>query len=232
MENKHAYFIEIFKYPILVFSIVLAVLILKVSLGLEFGVVTELSTSGLKFSEQSNQAALKAISELELKLGELSLKVEALEEGGHPESAMVQNNFTATQEVSDSTAAIARLTAGTQDSKPTVLTGYMFIGNYTKDWDKTTIGRLDTGYGNTTPPAEMRQGMQYRVLGNMVIRDGLPPNTDEYYRARANIGVVPRNSLVTLLDNPEAVKRDSVVQYWAKVEYIKDDSNLPRTKSN
>ncbi|OZG72656.1 hypothetical protein BTA51_14090 [Hahella sp. CCB-MM4] len=66
----------------------------------------------------------------------------------------------------------------------------------------------------------MQPGTEYRVLGNMVGRDGLPPQIPKkYYRARTSLGIVPRGSVVTLLAEPESVDREFALQYWANIEF-------------
>lgn len=229
MSEKSSEIVELLKYPVLVFSIVVALIIVKYSLNLEFGVVTEVSTDGLKFSEKSNKATLEAITELEAKLNDMSVRLAVLEkadeQGDERKSAQKTSwakaeAFYASQAVSDSTARIAELNTEIPGGETKVVSGWMWIGNYDKQWTKTTISQLDTGQPIVIAPKNMRIGTQYRVLGNIVIRDGLPPNDKDYYKARKNLGVISRGSVVTLVKAPEPIDREFAVQYWAEVEYV------------
>lgn len=234
MENKHTYLLELVKYPVLVFSIVLALVVLKYALGLQIGVLTEVSTSGVKFSEQSNQATLTAITELESKLADLSAKVSAIEERGPllgaNESGAEETSrswdseaFRASQTVSDETAKIAKISNKyyeKSEQKVERLKGWMWLGDYSDTWSKTTIASLNSGQPIDMAPQNIVVGTDYRVLGNMVVRAGLPPNNKEYFRAQPNLGVIPRNSKIRILKEPEGVDREFAVQYWAEVELL------------
>ena len=226
METRSTHLIELAKYPVLVLSIVLALIILKYSLDLEFGMITEVSTDGLKFSKKSNKAALEAITELELKLNDLSVRLSSIENKDTSDSSVEQikaETFFASQEVSDATATIAKLSPPIQGTKSETLIGWMWVGNYDNEWIKTPFARIDTGQPLEVGPVRMQAGTEYKVLGNMVIRDGLPPNDEDYYRARKSLGIVPRGSIVRLLDSPKGIDREFAVQYWAKIEYIKEN---------
>ncbi len=236
-KNWKGHLIDLIKYPILVFSIVIAIVVLKLFLGLEFGVVTELSTSGLKFAERSNDTTLKAITELETSLNDATVRIESLEQQltdlknnsgetltSNPDNDIEAENynlkaFSAAQFVSDSTANIASLRSGLEQ-KTEKLVGYIWIGNYQNKWQKMNLVWGDNGRIVDIKPQEMVPGTSYNVLGNMVLRDGLPPNNSEYYKARKNIGVIPRGKQITLLSLPEMIDREFANQYWAKVEYI------------
>ena len=227
MENKSKLVhivVELFKYPILVVFIVLGVIALKYSLGLEFGMVTEFSTNGLKFSERSNKATLKAISELESKLNEVTVKIADIERraslNADNERNVQLNAFSASQSVSDETANIAKLKPPTDGKDVERIIGYIWIGNYNGQWERTTLANLSSGQPINIAPMKIQAGTKYTVLGNMVIRDGLPPNNEKYYRARNNVGVVPRGSDVSVLSKPEGIKRKFATQYWAKIEYL------------
>ncbi len=223
METKGNHLVELIKYPVLVFSIVLALILLKYSLNLEFGMITEVSTDGLKFSEKSNKEALKAIAGLELRLNDLSVRINSIEdrdsENGVDADQIEFKAFTASQEVSDATANIAQLSPPIQGKQSEALAGWMWIGNYTDEWSKTPLAHIDTGQPIKIALTNMQVGTEYKVLNNMVVRDGLPPNDEDYYHARKILGVVPRGSRVRLLKKPESIDREFTIQYWAKAEY-------------
>jgi hypothetical protein len=225
MEQKTATFIELLKYPVLVFSIVLALVILKFTLGLQIGVLTEVSTDGLKFSAENNRATVEALTELETKVNDLSQRLLAMEGGERsplhsPPPAKIEASST-TQTVSDATASIAKLRTQLPEAKQDALAGWIWIGNYNGSWSKPTLAMLNTGQPLDLKPDQIVVGSEFRVLGNMVIRDGLPPNDDDYYRAQKSLGVVPRDSIVRLVSAPEAIDREFAVQYWAKVSWVK-----------
>ena len=223
MKNNTESRIELMKYPVLVFSIVIALIILKLSLGLEFGMITELSTDGLKFSEKSNKATLESITELETKLNDSVVRIAALEKEINKNEKIGQSTqskaFSASQIVSDATATIANLRPKIEGKDIAKVIGYIWIGNFENKWGKTTLAKLDTGQPISLSPMQMQIGTEYKVLGNMVVRDGLPPNNAEYYRARKSLGVVPRGSIISILKKPEKVDREFAIQYWVEVEY-------------
>lgn len=225
MSDNNSQLIELLKYPILVFSIVLALIIVRHALDLEFGVVTEVSTEGLKFSEKSNDATLKALMELETKLNEMAVRLDRMEDpmDSSPESMaeVWDQTFVVSQTVSDATANIAQLNKQVKAEGNTVLSGWIWIGNYSDNWSKASIASLATGQPIDLDPTKMQPGTEYRTLGNMIVRDGLPPNNKDYYKSKASLGVVPRGSVITLLDTVEPVDREFAVQYWAKIEFLK-----------
>lgn len=226
MEGNKSGYVELLKYPVLVLSILLALIAMKFTLGLEFGMLTEFSTSGLKFSEKSNQATLEAITELEARIEDLSARLESVEAGDEAAPALSGTEkskaFSKTQSVSDATANIARLTAAASDDAIPRLTGWMWIGDFNGKWSKTSLVNLGTGQPITITPSEMQAGTEYRVLGNMVVREGLPPNNAEYYRAQKSLGVVPRGSIVRILKQPVGVNREFAVQYWVQIEHERE----------
>lgn len=222
MPKSDSLIIELTKYPVIVLSIVIGLIIVKYSLDIEFGMITELSTDGLKFSEKSNKATLEALTELESTINDISIRLNILEKGSAPSSETAKARaeaFFASQAVSDATAKIAELSNEIPGAKEKFNSGWIWIGNFDQIWSKTTISQLNTGQPIDIAPEDMKVGTEYKVLGNMVIRDGLPPNNEEYYKARKNLGVLPRSSVITLLKTPEAVDRKFAVQYWAKIEY-------------
>ena len=222
MNNK-PHFVELAKYPIAIFSIALALILLKFVLGLEFGMVTELSTNGLKFSENSKKATVEALTEIEGKLSELTIRLESVERKVNPSDIAIKkisdSVFSASQTVSDATAGLAALSIDDGSEKDKKISGWIWIGDYRNKWKRTNLARLDTGQPIAMGPAKLQIGTEYKVLGNMVIRDGVPPNNGNYYRARKSIGVVPRGGVVSILSVPEGLDRGFTTQYWAEILY-------------
>ena len=221
MPEKHTPQVELLKYPVLVFSVVIALVILKHFLGLEFGVVTEVGTQGVKFAEQS-QATLEALADLEARVNESLVRLQAVEsqlQTPAEETKRVESAaFLAAQSVSDATAAIARLQEAAVSDRAEKLRGYIWIGNYGRKWEPTKLGHLDTGQPITLPPEQIAPGTTYKVLGNMVLREGLPANDKEYFRGQASLGVVPRGSTVSIGKKPVGIDREFAIQYWAEIE--------------
>ena len=224
MVEKHTTMVELFKYPSIVFSILIAIVLSKHLLGLEFGMVTEVSTQGLKFAEH-NKATDKILSEHESRLNEAYVRIKALEKDiqSAPEEAKKTEAaaFSAAQTVSDRTAQIPDILEGmVSDTTSAQLRGYIWIGNYNGKWNPTKLSGLDTGQPIEIAPQAMQQGTEYRMLGNMVVRDGLPANDREYFRGRENLGVIPRGSRVIILKAPVGIDREFAMQYWVEIETV------------
>jgi hypothetical protein len=209
--------IELLKYPLTVFSILIALILGKSYLGITFGPITEVSSSGIKFGQDAKgeiadlagklNGALKAIEELNKSAAAKSAK-----------SPVVQATvFEATQTVSDQTAQFAKLPTGqmTEGPKPK---GFIWVGDYENGWDRVKLGTVDTGQPITAAPTKLLPGTEYRVLANMVVRDGLPSNDAEYFRSRKSLGIVSRGTKVRLVRSPVGINREFAVQYWAEVE--------------
>jgi hypothetical protein len=205
---------------VLVLSIVIGLVVVKHSFDLEFGVVTEVSTEGLKFSERSNTATVEAMADLETRLNDALVRLETLE--ANVTEGKVDNALKASwisQAVSDKTAKLAELSSEIDGTEDKAVRGWVWVGNFDKEWSPATLALLTTGQPVAMAPDSMQSGTEYKVLGNMVLRDGLPPNDEQYFRARENLGVVPRGAMVTLLSSPRGLDRGFAVQYWAPVEY-------------
>ena len=184
MAEKPTVAVELLKYPVMIFTIVLALIIMKFLFGLEFGVVTELSTEGVKFSEQS-KATVSALAELEARVEELNLRAEALEKQT-PTSAVAETRvrseaFSLAQTVSDATAKVSRIGEERARGRAKPLRGYIWIGDFDGQWQKQQLLRLDTGQPVELRPEQILNGTEYRVRGNIVIRDGLPANDAQYF---------------------------------------------------
>jgi hypothetical protein len=223
MPEKSNHTVELLKYPVLVLSILVALVALKFILGFEFGFVTEVSTQGIKFAEQS-QATLEALAQLEVRVSESEVRIGAVEENLQAPAAEVKRVESkvdmAAQRVSDATAKIAHLRTATPHIKEAPLRGYIWIGNYDTAWDSPRLARLDNGQPIEMPPKQIQPETRYRVLDNLIVRDGLPPNDAEYYRARENLGVIPRGGIVSITKEPKGIDREFAVQYWAEVELV------------
>ena len=191
MPEKPGTTVELLKYPLVVFSIVISLVAMRYLLGLEFGVVTEVSTQGVKFTAVHGQAADAALSELESQLNEAIVKINALEARAQTPERELRivraDAFSAAQMVSDTTAKIAKIREdfAKEQKAATILRGYIWIGDYDGTWHKPQLAKLDTGQPIEMAPAKIQIGTEYKVLGNMTVRDGLPNNN------RGTIEVAP-----------------------------------------
>ena len=223
MSERQSTAVELLKYPVLVIAIVVGIWVLKALVGVEFGVVTEVSTQGVKF-ERASKATETALADLEGRVNEAAVRIEALEARGKPtvaEAKKVESEaFTAAQTVSDATAEIARLR---DTSAPGEVRGYIWIGNFDRQWAPAKLAQIETGQPITGPPEQVVVGNRYRVLGNMAMRDGLPANDADYFRARASVGVIPRGTTVAVVRPAVAIDRQFAVQYWAEVVRVQGD---------
>jgi hypothetical protein len=125
--------------------------------------------------------------------------------------------FEASQTVSDQTARLASLAKGPA-SEAGANSGYIWIGDFRQAWSRVKLGDADQGKAIATPPADLLPGTEFKVLGNMVVRDGLPSNDTQYFQGRKSLGTLPRGTKVRLVEKPVPIDRGGLVQVWAKVE--------------
>ncbi len=52
------------------------------------------------------------------------------------------------------------------------------------------------------------------------MRDGLPANDAEYFRAKKIVGTIGRGTRIRLITSPKGVDREFATQYWAEVEAL------------
>lgn len=210
--------IELLKYPITVFSILAAVIIAKYTLGVSFGPVSKLSASGVEFFQDAG----RSLAELESKLNGALVEIDALKKsykGNEVETAQIKSKiFAASQQASDQTVAITRITS--EKSGGTPQRGYIWIGDFKTVWQRTMIGDISTGQPISLSPDRLQPSTEYKALGNMFVRDGLPPNDAEYFRAKKIVGTIGRGTRIRLLTSPKGIDREFAVQYWAEVEAL------------
>lgn len=212
--------VELLKYPITIFSLLLALVVAKSMLGLQFGQITEIGPGGLKFAQQASAE----IADLAGKLNGALAEIEAIKRAS-PEARVNSEQgrkevFAASQTVSDQTAALANLAREQAPSAAPVRRGYIWIGDFNNgNWGKTMLGAGPRDEPVKDPPQNLALSAGYTTLGNMVVRDGLPSNDADYFRARASLGVIPRGTSVRLVNAPVAIDRQYAVQYWAQIEW-------------
>jgi hypothetical protein len=218
--ERHSTIVELLKYPLLVFSALIALVLARYLLGLEFGVVTEVGTQGVKFAER-NQATLAAVANIEGKVNQALVELELLKKS-QPAAGPVSRENTArlveaAQTVSDQTARVEQIGTGNPTGNRR-LKGYIWIGDFDGAWRRAKLAPLDTGQPVNLSPEKLLPGTEYTVLGNMVVREKAPADDEEYYRGVNSLGVIPRGTKVRLVSAPIVRSRESAVQYWAEVE--------------
>lgn len=216
MTNEKPSWIEIAKNPVTVLSIFLALVGGKFVLGIPFGSLTEVSKDGMKFSQNAKgeiaslssqlNAATQSIEEIKKQLSSTPLSSEAK-----------SKIFVASQIVSDQTAQIATVSNNAESGK-TELVGFIWIGDYKKVWQRMQLISPVTNSLLKEAPKQIAPSSVFTLAGNMVLRDGLPKNDDEYFRGRKSIGVIPSGTRIKILAAPVAIDREFAVQYWVKVE--------------
>ena len=211
-------FIELAKYPVTVFSILIAVIVAKFVLGISFGQISEVSANGVKFVEASSQQ----IAELDSRLKGVEVAVMEIR-NSVPRSANQRAGDAriaeATQTVSEQSARLAKLGA-TIAATPTKLKGFIWVGDYNTKWERVRLGEVDTSQPITSPPDKLQAGSDYVVLGNIFVRDALPSNDKNYFHARTNLGIIATGTKVRLLSPPKGIDRGFAIQYWAQIETL------------
>ena len=222
-KKNLALYIELIKYPVLVFSLLAAVVVARFALGIEFGNVTEISTQGLKFAE-ANQALSKTVTDLETRLNAMQEQIKALEKSNNVDlsynETVQQDVFYAEQTVSDVTANASRLAAQTTSQEEEVLQGYIWIGDWGEGkWSKVQLASMDSRQPITIPPEQMVAGTQYISLGNLVVRAEWPRNDEINFKGAETNGVIPRGSTLEII-TPQDFDLDTSQQFWAEVRLI------------
>ncbi len=230
---------ELLKYPILVMSIVLGIVVLDY---FEYNIVS-LGTGGIEVEKRITNT-LEGSQELSRKVDSLELLVAQLFE-----SRQIENQEQIDRLVSDGsglqksdlndtiTGVSVKSHISTYQFQASDLTtkinkdldeikhanskvGWIWIGNYAeKAWSTCMLKRID---GKALPigsPESIQKNEVFEVTGNMYIRKYLPPNTDSYFRSVNAVGIVPNGSEVEVLEPPQAIDRGFQVQYWMKIQY-------------
>jgi hypothetical protein len=212
------YVVELLKDPVVVLTILVALIVAKWTLGISFGAVAEINATGVKFAEGGGAV----VAALDARLSGAEAQIEQLKEQlperlgiveGKPEKVEV---FARQQTVSDQVAQITKFSSATGASPKQ---GYIWIGDFGDGrWDRAELGSVQTGQPVAEPPDQLRVGTEYKVLRNAIVRDDLPENNADYFRARKTIGTVSRGTRVRLTKGPFPIDRQYAVQYWAEIE--------------
>ena len=222
MPEDRSRVVELAKYPIIVMTILVALIIAKWTLGISFGAVAEISSGGVKFAQEAPGKLADLEGRLNGAIREIEqLKASNLKDSGTPPEAKVTKAdrvavFAAQQTVSDQTAEIAKIGSGSGASPKK---GFVWIGDFGAGrWDRAELASLQTGQPVTDAPDQLRVGTEYRALSNMIVREGLPASDADYFRGRKSLGTIPRGTKLRLAGKPVGIDRQYAVQYWAEIE--------------
>lgn len=210
---KLCFSVQLWKYPITVLTILFALIMAK-----WFGLnIKGISPQGIEFAQQETGVKL---ADIESKLNETLAELAGLRKHIQLNKGEVDQielkAFEAAQTVSDQTAKLGKfspLSAETGSQRR----GFIWIGDYKDKWDRPMLAALDTGQPITLTPEKILRGTEYRVLSNIVVRDGLPQNDSEYFRARKSLGVIPEGTKIRIVSTPKSIDRGFAVQYWAEI---------------
>lgn len=217
--NPQAAWVELFKYPVTILSLLLALVVAKSLLGIQFGQVTELGPGGIKFAQEARAEIADIASKLNGALAEIEALKKAAPAAQTASPQTQKEVFAATQTVSDQTAQLANVAREIAPNGPVTRKGYIWIGDYKNSWGRVMLGTGENDTPVKARPEDLPLSATYTALGNLVVRDGLPSNDAEYFRARSSLGVVPKGTSLKLVGTPVAIDREYAVQYWAQIEW-------------
>lgn len=110
-------------------------------------------------------------------------------------------------------------------SKPGVLssvgmTGFLFLGDFDDEsgsWTQYMVVDADSGAKPSTAPGSFAQEQRFALRYLMALRESLPPNTPEYFRAVPEVTTLAEGTVVSIRSPPVRIRRGNRSQYWAKV---------------
>lgn len=219
--------LELLKYPVLAFSILMLLLGVRYWVGMEFGLVTELSTDGIKFAAEKTDKTYNTVTNLEGRLNKVEVEIEEIKK------ALPKNSFVvpaaqileATETVSDQTASIENINGGSPGKGAELVRGYIWIGGYDNEgWHNPRLAYKDSGLPIEGDPKRLKSGTEYQVLGNMVLREELPGSNEKSHKDIKSLGVVPRGAVVRLMGEPKEIERGGRNPYWVSVEVPKKET--------
>lgn len=222
--------LELLKYPVLAFSILMLLLGVRYWVGMEFGLVTELSTNGIKFEKnvEKTDGTFNIVTNLEGRLNKVEVEIEEIKKVLPKNSNFVVSAaqiLEATETVSDQTASVENINGGSPEKGAELVRGYIWIGGYDNEgWHNPRLAYKDTVQPIEGDPKRLKSGTEYQVLGNMVLREGLPENSAKYYKDIKSLGVVPRGTVVRLMGEPKEIERGGRNPYWVSVEVPKKET--------
>lgn len=227
MEQQKNLWLQLLQYPILILSIILGMALISFLFQIDFSRLSKVGPEGIEFYEERERDISGAFSELETRTNDLAAKVAFLESRlaeADQDSLRRREieHFEATQTTSIKTAQLSRLPSANRELLLTGQTGYIWIGDWgkgLKNWQRLTIVTPD-GEDVLLSPDEILPGMQFRIRGNMVLRDGRPDEGAQYYRSRKSLGTIPKGSKVLALESPLKYDRKITTQCWMQIEVL------------
>lgn len=213
--------LKLLKYPIMMISVIIGLFLVQSLLKINLSNISKIALHGFEIEmiQGARKESLDALVEMALDIKELTVRIDSLErktKTPKPELLSVELN-----EVSD---VVSQLSMSQSKFTRTVLSGrkgYIFVGIYNSTdgkWTRAILLRQNSGESVTSAPNQLPVGGRFLVGTNIVLRDGLPPDDEQYFRSRKKIGVIPRGTHVALLDQPVGINRNHGVEYWAHVE--------------
>ena len=235
-ETKNSGNKELLKYPILVLSIILGVVVLDL---FDYNIVS-LGASGIEVerrienSLQDSEAMSQKIDSLELLLSELVIKLEnqpttkstgeqtygdSINDSPLAGSAVKKGKaWTHQLQASDLTTKIHQELD--QFKKSEVRTGWIWIGcYYSPAWDPMNLKGIGEKVLYSGAPEGIQKNDVYEVVDNMYMREHLPPNNEQYFRSVEWVGIVPSGTKVEVIEPPRGLERNSSIHYWMKIKY-------------
>lgn len=215
--------LKLLKYPVMMISIVGGLVLVQSLLKINLSNISKIALHGFEIEmiQETRKESSDALVEVVTELKSLTVRIDSLErKTNNPKPELFSAEL---NEVSD---AVSQLSMSQSKVTRTVLSGrkgYIFIGIYDSKqgkWTRAILQHQDSSQPVTSAPNQLPVGGRFLVDTNMVLRDGLPPNDKQYFRSRKNIGVIPRGTLVALLDQPMDIDRKFAVEYWVLVEVI------------
>lgn len=215
-QSNGSVVVELFRYPILVASILIAALILNKA-GVDFSL--NFKEGALEVKKQSENVA-KEIQTVSDTANQLQNRLAILEAAVKPKDENVLNeineNIAATEyQASDDLALLSRPIGRKDETIYSGLDAWIFLGTSVTG-DNLKPSKIQNVNGvQIDKISSLTKGDQFAVSGNMVLRKTMPNNDVGSFKAVESVGVLPRNSKVVLLDLP-AKRRAS--EWWAHVK--------------
>ncbi len=217
---------KMFKYPVIMATTLLGLFLARELLDIDVSNVSKISLGGmgLEFDNKTRNEATSAISEFETRFNELAERMDVFEKTIDPAqdlpSQTPKNLSAELNVVSDEVSQLSK--SQSKFTKTTLFgrQGYIYVGIYDSsdgEWKRAILLRPDSSQPVTSAPDQLPAGGRFLLRVNIVLREGLPPNDEQYFRSRKNIGVIPSETLVALLGKPVGIKRANSVEYWAPV---------------
>lgn len=187
MAEQKNLWLQLLQYPILILSIILGMALISFLFQIDFSRLSKVGPEGIEFYEERERDISSVFAELETRTNELAAKVEFLESrlAKADRDALRRQeieHFEATQTTSIKTAQLSRSVTANRALLLTGQQGYIWIGDWgkvLKKWQRLKIVQPE-GEKVGLSPDEILPGMQFRITGNMVLRDGRPEDDAAY----------------------------------------------------